>query len=94
MLPDLKYYHRIYLERLRKITTIFSVDVRPSDSYLNPGTPHHEAVLQSPTRISVPRLKFKSVLLIVGNVLNLRLPEHKTGEVSYSEHTSQEVKGV
>jgi len=69
------------------------VDVRPSDSYLNPGAPDHEAVLQSPTRISVPRMKVKSVLLIAGKDLNLRPPEYKTREVRYSEHTSQEVKG-
>jgi hypothetical protein len=49
MLPDLGYYLRTYLERLRKITTIISVDVRQSDSYLNPGTPDLAAALQSPT---------------------------------------------
>lgn len=70
------------------------MDVRPSDNYLNPGTPDREAVLQSPTRISVPRLKVKSVLLTAVKDLKLRPPEYKTGEVRYSEHISQEVKGV
>ena len=77
MLPDLGYYLRNYLERLRKIMTIISVDVRQSDSYLNSGNPDLEAVLQSPTRISVPRLNVKSILLIAGRDLNLRPPEYK-----------------
>jgi len=80
MLSNLRYYLRIYLERLRKVTTIFSVDVQPSDSCLNPGTPDREAVLETPTRISVPRLTVKSVSLIAGKDLNLRPPEYKTGE--------------
>jgi hypothetical protein len=81
-------------ERLRKITTIISVNVRQSDSYLNPENPDLEAVLQSPTKFSLPRLKFKSILLIAGRDLNLTPPEYKTGEVRQSEHTSLEVKEV
>jgi len=83
MLPDLGYYLHTYLERLRKITTIISVDVRQPDSYLNPGTPDLAAELQSPTRISVPRLKFKSILPIAGRDLNLRPPEYKRGEFRF-----------
>jgi rhodanese-related sulfurtransferase len=83
MLPDLGYYLHTYLERLRKITTIISVDVRQSDSYLNPGTPDLVAALHSPTRTLVPRLKFKSILLTAGRDLNLRPTEYKTGEFRF-----------